>query len=161
MSIEVAIIGILLVNLLAFGINELRRLKKKKRRASTYGRMNNKIDNLEFNLKEQLTKNKMLENRIDFIQVDLDRYVKWFEDSNISVPILNTNSLSLDDTYTKPTESVKSNLVDKLKDTKDTTARPSDVGIRNYMYKYDLSRKQAYSKLYYELNRDLKKRQKK
>lgn len=152
MSIEVAIIGILVVNLLAFGINELRRLKKRKRRASTYGRINNKIDNLEFNLKEQLTKNKMLENRIDFIQVDLDRYVKWFEDSNISVPILNTNSLNLDNTSTKPTESVKSNLVDKLKDKK-ATIKPNDIEIRKYMYKYDLSRKQAYRKLYYQLNK--------
>ena len=152
MSIEVAIIGILVVNLLAFGINELRRLKKRKRRASTYGRMNNKIDNLEFNLKEQLTKNKMLENRIDFIQVDLDRYVKWFEDSNISVPILNPNSLNLDNISPKPTESVKSNLVDKLKDKK-PTIKPNDIEIRKYMYKYDLSRQQAYRKLYYQLNK--------
>lgn len=152
MSIEVAIIGILVINLLAFGINELRRLKKRKRRASNYGKINNKIDNLEFNLKEQLTKNKMLENRIDFIQVDLDRYVKWFEDSNISVPILNTNSLNLDNTSTKPTESVKSNLVDKLKDKKETI-KPNDIEIREYMYKYDLSRQQAYRKLYYQLNK--------
>lgn len=147
MTIEYAIIGILIVNISALLIRELRRYKRKRNRSSRYGKLNHKISNLDFTLKECMVKNEMLENRIDFVQVHLDRYVKWFEESNITLPI------PIKDT-TKPSESIDNPIVNKLKPSKKVVKKtPSKKEVTKYAIAKKISYNRAYGRLYYKLNK--------
>jgi hypothetical protein len=144
--IEYAIIGILIVNISLLFIKEFRRIKRKSKRSSRYAKLNDKISNLDYICKECMLKNDLIENRIDFIQVHLDRYVKWLQDSHITLP-------NIPKDLTKPTESIKNELVNMVKDSKKGTTKPSKLYVDILMNKHDLSRKKAYNKAYYELNK--------
>jgi len=143
---EYAVIGILIVNITALFIKEFRRIKRKSKRSSRFSKLNDKISNFDYMFKEYMVKNELIENRVDFIQVHLDRYVKWIEDSHITLPDIPKD-------LTKPTESIKNELVNMVKDSKKGTAKPSKLYVDILMKKHDLSRKQAYNKAYYELNK--------
>lgn len=150
MNMEFIIIAILIINLLILILIGYSNNKKTRSKSKNYGVFSSKLNNLEFELKQYIAKNIMLENRIDFLQVHLDRYVKWFDDSNIAFPKLDTKS------FTKPTESIDSDLLNIVKGSKKSTIKPTKVYVDVIMHKYDLSRKQAYNKAYYELNKNKK-----
>ena len=160
MTTEHAIIGILIVNLLAFVIRELRVKQKNQQKAFHLNKCNNledKMNSLNFTINEFKLKNEILENRVDFLQVHLDRYTTLLESyptesDGYFVKEYEIKPKQKGKSYTKPSDSVKSKVVKKIKP-KTKTKKPTKKQIQKLIDKYNLTQRQAYRKAYYNRNK--------